>query len=553
MSLLESISSRALNSRMIVIAALLLLSILYFDVTANKSLFLWLNHTFHHDVIWQFFTVIGDSVILATLLLPIALRHKKFRDLIFLAAIICWAIVRIGKLSFAELRPLSVFAESEMFFSGVHLYRYSFPSGHSAAIATVIFSLISVFKPDSIQKNLLLGLVVVVAISRIMVGAHWPVDILAGILLGHFSVVVALLLHERFELFSSQGISFLSLALLFVSTIYVPWHKTGYPITESLCILLMILSIILSIAPERAYERLIDKVNHGKIYLLSILLVFIFFLFDKLVGWDKAFEQWKNITYVQLLALLTLTAFSYWVRAIRLEVHYREIMKGRITQVFWISSWHNFMNNLLPFRMGEITYPVLLKKHFDISYTSSLGTLLMFRILDIYAIFLLAILVVGYLTLPLSPFVALLMAYLLAPLIVWLVGKNILKIKYFQFISSKFLFGEFDFRTVLVSGFLSVLNWFLKLSSFSILIVSLSSLSWLEAFVGSVGGELSSVAPFHGLMGFGTYEAGVAAALSILGAHFGDAMLAAVNLHLYVLLSSFLSVLIAYAGFNLKR
>ena len=553
MAFLQSISNRVLNLRLLFILALPLLIHLFFDVSANRSLFLWLNQTFHHDVIWQFVTVIGDSVMLATLLLPMALRQKKFRDVIFVAAIICWAVVRIGKLSFAELRPLSVFTENEMFFSGVRLYRYSFPSGHSAAIATVIFSLMSVFRPNDIQKILLLGLLVVVAISRIMVGAHWPVDVLAGVLLGYLAVEFAVFLHKRFEIFSSQGISFLSLVLLLLSTIYIPWHKTGYPITESLCILWMILSVTLSVVPQGICDRVVDKVNQAKIYFLGIFLFFIFFLFDELVGWGKAFLQWRNITYWQLLALLVLTGLSYWVRAKRLEIHYREMMKGRITQVFWISSWHNFMNNLLPFRMGELTYPVLLKKHFDISYASSLATLLMFRILDIYAIFLLAILVVGYLTMPLIGFVSLLVLYLLVPLIAWLGGKFFLKIKYFEVISSKFVFGEFDFTTVFISALLSVLNWFLKLSSFSILIVSLSSLGWVEAFVGSVGGELSSVAPFHGLMGFGTYEAGVAAALSLLGAHFGDAMLAAVNLHLYVLLSSILSVVIAYAAYNLKR
>ena len=553
MSFVQLIPTRIFNSRLWVVVAFLLLVNLFFDVSSNRSLFLWLNQTFHHDVVWQFFTVIGDSVILAAMLLPIALHSKKFRDQIFIATIICWTIVRVGKLSFAELRPLSVFSESEIFFSGARLYRYSFPSGHSAAIATAIFSLVTVFKPSVTQKIILLGLLLVVAISRVMVGAHWPVDVLAGILLGYLSVFVASFLQGRFKVFSSQGISLLSLALLIASTTYIPWHQTGYPIAESLCVSLMILSITLLVLPVRIYDGLIDKVNQAKIYFLVIFLVFIFFLFDSLVGWDKAFEQWKNITFLQLFALLTLTAFSYWVRAIRLEVHYRNIMKGRITQVFWISSWHNFMNNLLPFRMGELTYPVLLKKHFDISYASSLGTLLMFRVLDIYAIFLLAILVVGYLTLPLVFFLSLLVAYILAPLIIWLCGKKILKIKYLQFISSKFVFGEFDFRAVFVSGLLSVLNWFLKLSSFSILIVSLSNLGWVEAFVGSVGGELSSVAPFHGLMGFGTYEAGVTAALSLLGAHFGDAMLAAVNLHLYVLLSSILSVVIAYAAFNLKR
>jgi hypothetical protein len=61
------------------------------------------------------------------------------------------------------------------------------------------------------------------------------------------------------------------------------------------------------------------------------------------------------------------------------------------------------------------------------------------------------------------------------------------------------------------------------------------------ALMGSVTGELSSVLPFHGLAGAGTYEAGVMAGLLPLGIAPGPAVTGAVNLHLFVLGASVLS------------
>jgi hypothetical protein len=48
-------------------------------------------------------------------------------------------------------------------------------------------------------------------------------------------------------------------------------------------------------------------------------------------------------------------------------------------------------------------------------------------------------------------------------------------------------------------------------------------------------GELSSVLPFHGFAGAGTYEAGIVAGLVPLGLELEPALQGAVNLHLFVL------------------
>lgn len=59
--------------------------------------------------------------------------------------------------------------------------RFSFPSGHTAA-AFVMASLLCVFYPPVML--LALGLAVMVGLSRVLLGVHYPSDILAGATLG---------------------------------------------------------------------------------------------------------------------------------------------------------------------------------------------------------------------------------------------------------------------------------------------------------------------------------------------------------------------------------
>ena len=66
-----------------------------------------------------------------------------------------------------------------------------------------------------------------------------------------------------------------------------------------------------------------------------------------------------------------------------------------------------------------------------------------------------------------------------------------------------------------------------------------------SALVGTTTGELSSVLPFHGVGGAGTYEAGMLAGLLPLGITLESALKAAVNLHLFVLGVSILAGVLA--------
>jgi uncharacterized membrane protein YbhN (UPF0104 family) len=88
-------------------------------------------------------------------------------------------------------------------------------------------------------------------------------------------------------------------------------------------------------------------------------------------------------------------------------------------------------------------------------------------------------------------------------------------------------------------------NWGVKLLVFAWVLRAFTPMPLPTALMGSVTGELSSVLPFHGLAGAGTYEAGVMAGLVPLGIDLEPAAVGAVNLHLFVLGASVLTGLLA--------
>ena len=87
---------------------------------------------------------------------------------------------------------------------------------------------------------------------------------------------------------------------------------------------------------------------------------------------------------------------------------------------------------------------------------------------------------------------------------------------------------------------------------FAWILRTFSPMPFSYALLGSATGELSSVLPFHGIAGAGTYEAGVLAGLVPLGVEMEAALKAAVNLHLFVLgasiLAGALAALVPFAG-----
>lgn len=111
----------------------------------------------------------------------------------FISLSVAGAINTLAKMSLGRARPGLLFSDD---ISGFYLFQktasyLSFPSGHTQVIFTVATALALVWPRGCVVYYTVAGLV---ALSRIMVGAHYPSDVVAGAFVG---AACAILLHPR--------------------------------------------------------------------------------------------------------------------------------------------------------------------------------------------------------------------------------------------------------------------------------------------------------------------------------------------------------------------
>ena len=152
-----------------------------------------------------------------------------------MAAVMAWPVgivlVRGLKALFDAPRPQDLIPAGDFHQIGVTLSGYSFPSGHTATAFTVLAALLLTTPAcrRAWPATLLLAAGVLVALSRIAVGAHWPGDVLAGAAAGWLCAVIGMRLSHHWPLWRSRRVlGVLAVAGIVVSLARV-FFETGYP------------------------------------------------------------------------------------------------------------------------------------------------------------------------------------------------------------------------------------------------------------------------------------------------------------------------------------
>ena len=162
--------------------------------------FLYLLQELHSpvlDKIMVAFTTLGDAGLIWILLAVVLMITKKYRKcgITMALALIMMLVVGNGVLKniFMRERPCWIDTSVALLIENPH--DYSFPSGHtfsSIAAATVI-----------LLRNKKAGiaamvLAVLIAFSRMYLFVHFPTDILASLVLGVITAIIAHVLVERY-------------------------------------------------------------------------------------------------------------------------------------------------------------------------------------------------------------------------------------------------------------------------------------------------------------------------------------------------------------------
>jgi membrane-associated phospholipid phosphatase len=151
----------------------------------DKALFMDINSlgAYLYPFFWASLTFLGDTLASSVILI---LFLRKRPDLVWagiIAAIIAALAVNLLK-SFSDIpRPSAIIDKSIINIIGPALYVHSFPSGHTVTIFTLTGILMFYFRSMLFMLGMVF-LALLIGISRIAVGVHWPADVLAGAALG---------------------------------------------------------------------------------------------------------------------------------------------------------------------------------------------------------------------------------------------------------------------------------------------------------------------------------------------------------------------------------
>jgi len=223
---------RLTQVRVWLIPAITLLGMAVLIVTGgNERVFLWLNALGPptSDLLWANITIHGDTTVALAMCLVLARRRPDLLWAVVPVALLATAWVHVFKPLFDVTRPSGILSPDAFHVIGpAHRY-HSFPSGHTTT-AFAIAGVVVLGLRLHAASVLVLTLAVLIAISRIVVGVHWPLDVLGGACGGWLAAAVGISLAARIPFGLLPVVQWIiTLAFAGCAVALLVGYNTGYP------------------------------------------------------------------------------------------------------------------------------------------------------------------------------------------------------------------------------------------------------------------------------------------------------------------------------------
>lgn len=181
-------------------------------VEIQKDIFIDINSTLgQFPSLMLNLTQLGDALIFLSFLTLLIIYAPKFWESLISASIVSAILSKFLKVLFSVPRPAAILDNETFIIIGKKLVGHSsLPSGHSITTFTIITVLMYAFMPKKISSKvawviLLIGLGFIIISTRVGVGAHFPLDVIIGGIIGYISGLIGIFISKNNKLWAWIG------------------------------------------------------------------------------------------------------------------------------------------------------------------------------------------------------------------------------------------------------------------------------------------------------------------------------------------------------------
>lgn len=181
----------------------------YNYVQIQKKSFFFINYNLgQFPTIEYNITQLGDASIFLSFLTIFIVYAPKIWESLISALLVSVIFSSILKPLFAVPRPPVVFDNNSFIIIGKTVVGFSsLPSGHSITLFTILTVLMFAFVPKKLNYKILWFLFTVIlgllfAFARVGVGAHYPLDVIIGSIIGYISGVIGIFISQKYDIWN---------------------------------------------------------------------------------------------------------------------------------------------------------------------------------------------------------------------------------------------------------------------------------------------------------------------------------------------------------------